>query len=301
MQTPPENFPSGTQPFSTPATLDPFEIEDEIQPEYFHIGGGPFFHGTSRRAARKILKEGFRDWSWTMKNSRFRSFANERDVPRIGDGHYGRGIHITRSWQRALAFGPSLFRVSVRPGTRILRLDVPLDGRVLGLLRRELGDAILTEPPRKALPKNRHFTLHEAVQLVRFHVNRWEQTTSPWLYACSRLHEPGLLDLRDILIRHGIQGWGEPAKLSGLVLFAMERITLREVVLSIPKRTLLSDFGYPGYAEDQYPSLGAFVEQCRKSINRGNTVTRKWVDQANADIARSKQNPHGAFLGERRA
>jgi hypothetical protein len=101
------------------------------------------------------------------------------------------------------------------------------------------------------------------------------------------MHEQGMRDLRKILVRYGIQGWGEPSDLSGIVIFATDRIQVSEVVLSIPRNDLLSEFMETKYVQQRYPSLEAFAQQCRRSPNRGNVVTRKWVDEANAQLLQS--------------
>ena len=286
-----ENMPHSIEfpaPFSDPEDLSYFANEwDKVELEYFEIKGGPFFHGTSRRAARKILKEGFKDWSWTAKNPNLSHLAKQGIVRWIHNGPYGRGTYITRNWRVSLFFGPVLFRVSLRPGTRILRLDVPPDTKVLVSLRREFGKEILTQPPWKVLPRNKHLTLNEAIALARYHVKEWLNSKRFPSTKRTQMHEQGMRDLRKILVRYGIQGWGEPSDLSGIVIFATDRIQVSEVVLSIPRNDLLSEFMETKYVQQRYPSLEAFAQQCRRSPNRGNVVTRKWVDEANAQLLQS--------------
>jgi len=67
-----------------------------------------------------------------------------------------------------------LFRVALRPGTRLLRLDLPPDRKVLDTLKREFGKVILVKNPLKVMPHNKRLTLNEAVQLARYHVAMME-------------------------------------------------------------------------------------------------------------------------------
>ena len=277
-------------PASHSDSPDPWSFRneyDKVELEYFEIAGGPFFHGTSRRAARKILKEGFKDWSWTAKNPNLSHLAKQGIARWIHDGAYGRGTYVTRNWRVSLFFGPVLFRVSLQPGTRILRLDVPPDTKVLGSLRREFGKEILTQPPWKVLPRNKHLTLNEAIALARYHVKEWLNSKRFPSTKRTEMHEQGMRDLRKILVRYRIQGWGEPSDLSGIVIFATDRIQVSEVVLSIPRNDLLSEFMETKYVQERYPSLEAFAQQCRRSPNRANAVTRKWVDEANQQLFKS--------------
>jgi hypothetical protein len=218
-----------------------FDYNEQVQPEYFDIAGGPFFHGTSRRAARKILKEGLRDWSWTAKDPELRHLLKRGIVRWLHGGQFGRGTYVTRNWRSGLFFGPVLFRVSVQPGTRILRLDVPPDDKVVDSLRREFGKEILTQPPWKVLPRNKHLTLEEAIQPARYHFHGIKNSSTR-NNPRAAMHEQRMLDFRKTLVRYGIQGWGEPSSLGGIVIFATDRIQVTEVVLSLPQKDLLWDF-----------------------------------------------------------
>jgi hypothetical protein len=294
---PPHDIRSMHSDSETPPPFD-FDYNAEIQPEYFEIAGGTFFHGTSRRAARKILKEGFRDWSWTAKNPDLRHLFKRGIVRWLHGGHFGRGTYVTKNWRTGLFFGPVLFRVSVQPGTRILRLDVPPDDKVVGSLRREFGEEILTQPPWKVLPRNKQLTLKEAIQLARYHFDRKQKSCS-WDKPRSAMHEERMLDFRKTLVRYGIQGWGDPSSLGGIVIFATDRIQVTEVVLSLPQKDLLWDFNNQAYAQQRYRSLEAFVRQCLRSPNRGNAVTRKWVEESNQKLAnKMRELPRSRGNGE---
>ena len=168
--------------------------------------GGSFFHGTSKRNARKILKEGLRDWSWTAETPLLKYKAKTGLDRWMHDGSYGRGTYVTCNWRSALYFGPVLFRVELQAGTRILRLDLPPNGKVLDSLTREFGREILSKSPWKVMPRNKRLTLDQAIQLARHHVTRWEGAS--WCDPRGQKHEALMLDLRKILVRYGIQGWG---------------------------------------------------------------------------------------------
>ncbi len=271
------------KPDPTPTGTDDFGPEFDIQPEYFGLAGGPFFHGTSRRAARKILEEGFRDWSWTAKDPKLSHLLKQGITRWIHTGQYGRGTYITKNWRTGLFFGPVLFRVELQPGTRILRMDVPPKQKVLASLCREFGHGILNQSPWRVLPRNKHLTLREAIELARYHEAR--KGGVPWRRNNGCRHEDLMFDMRKILVRHGIQGWGEPTDIGGIVIFASDRLRVSEVVLSLPTANVLWEFNNTAHVQQKYPSLEKFVQQCRRSPNRGNRVTLHWVIEANKQLA----------------
>lgn len=94
-----------------------------------------FYHGTSKRNARRILREGLRDWSWTESTPNFKYKAGEGVTRWLHDGMYGRGTYVSCNWRVALYFGPVMFRVELQPGTRLLRLDVPPKRKTLDTLQ----------------------------------------------------------------------------------------------------------------------------------------------------------------------
>lgn len=240
------------------------------------------FHGTSRRNARKILREGFRDWSWTAQTP-LHKYKAERGIARwMHGGRYGRGTYVTCNWRSALYFGPVLFRVELQSGTRIVRLDPPPDGKVLDSLRREFGREILTGSPWKVMPKNKRLTLDEAIQLARHHVASWEGM--PWGDPRGQRHERRMLDLRKILVRYGIHGWGEPSDLAGIVIFATDRIRVREVVLSLPTEDLWRGCRNPDLRQGVFASLDTLTAACRSATNRGAANTLRWVEESNRQL-----------------
>jgi len=252
--------------------------------------GKVFFHGTSKRNARRIVKEGFRDWSWTADTPLLK-YKAKRGIDRwMHDGSYGRGTYVTCNWRSALFFGPVLFRVELQPGTRIMRIDLPPEGKTLDSLKREFGREILTKPPWKVMPANKRLTLDEAIQLARHHANRFEG--GPWGDARSRKHEKLMFDMRNILVRYGIQGWGEPSDIGGIVIFATDRLKVREVVLSLPTKDLLWEFRDISTVADCYASLETLTRTCLTARNGGAANTLKWVEEANQELERQFHLSH---------
>jgi len=253
-------------------------------PDQLDVTGRVFFHGTKKRNARKILKEGFRDWSWTAETPLLKYKAKQGIDRWMHGGFYGRGTYLTCNWRSALFFGPVLFRVELQPGTRILRIDLPPDGKTLDSLKREFGKEILTNSPWKVMPGNKRLTLEEAIQLARHHVSRFERGR-----VCdprAEKHEKLMFDMRNILVRYGIQGWGEPSDIGGIVIFATDRIKVREVVLSLPTEKLLREFNDITTVAERFPSLEALTRTCVTARNRGAANSLKWVEEANQELER---------------
>ena len=244
--------------------------------------GSVFFHGTSKRNARKILREGLRDWSWTAETPLLKYKAKEGIDRWIHGGSFGRGTYVTRNWRSALHFGPVLFRVELQPGTRILRLDLPPDSKVLDSLKREFGREILTKSPWKVMPRSKRLTLEEAIQLARHHIACWEGAS--WFDPRGESHERLMLDLRKILVRYGIQGWGEPTDIGGIVIFATDRLKVREVVLSLPTEELWSGCRNSELRTGCFASLEAMVQTCRSAGNRGAANSFRWVERSNEEL-----------------
>lgn len=244
--------------------------------------GSVFFHGTSKRNARKILKEGFRDWSWTAETPLLKDKAKKGIDRWIHGGSYGRGTYVTCNWRSAMYFGPVLFRVELQAGTRILRLDLPPERKVLDSLKREFGREILTKSPWKVMPRNKRLTLDEAIELARHHVATWEGAS--WFDPRGETHERLMLDLRKILVRYGIQGWGEPTDIGGIVIFATDRLKVREVVLSLPTEDLWRGCRNPDLRTGCFASLETMVQACQSAGNRGASNSLKWVEKSNEEL-----------------
>lgn len=86
-------------PPSSDSPVDPAEIQANLENRIF-------YHGTSKRAARKILARGLRDYSWTAETPLLKYKAKQGITRWMHDGSYGRGTYITCNWRTALYFGP---------------------------------------------------------------------------------------------------------------------------------------------------------------------------------------------------
>lgn len=258
------------------APPEPGEIQSNLERKVF-------YHGTSKRAARKIIAHGLRDYALTAETPFLKHKASKgmhRWLHGTG-GAYGRGTYITCNWRSALHFGPVLFRLELQPATRIVRLDLPPDPKIIDTLKREFGSEILKASPWKVIPKNKRLTLEETIQLARYHRAEHEKK-------CIRnrpdSHEALMFDLRKILVRHGIHGWGEAAGLNGIVIFATDRLKASEVILSLPTMDLREQAFDPERCYRDYPTLNALVTATRSARNPGAAISRAWVDAANESL-----------------
>ena len=223
------------------------------------------YHGTSLGRAESIARKGFRVQ------------FNEQDGEQCcSGGNLGAGIYITCNWRIALWFGPTLLRVGLRPGTRLLFSAVAPDSKTIAYLQREFGREILNSPPWKVIPKNKRLTSHELVALFRYHYcQTWEKsygTDGEWgsRWPAERERHSRLLDnFRSLLIRYGFHGYGNPADDNGIVVIAGDRLVLQEVVGEIPS----SD--YPALWKSDFRSLGD-VDAVRKLFQtRGSEQARQ--------------------------
>lgn len=239
-----------------------------------------FYHGTSKCNARKILREGLKDWSCTESTPLLKYKAEQGITRWLHDGWYGRGTYVSCNWRAALYFGPVLFRVTIRPGTRLLRLDLLPDRKVLDTLKREFGKEILVKNPLKVMPRNKHLTLNEAVQLARYHVAIMEK---PGGSDRDRInHQKRMRELRSILVRYGIHGWGEATDLGGIVIFATDRLTISEVVVSVPTDEIQAGFRNISKKDGPHASLDAIIHTMNRATNPGAENTRHWFAEANS-------------------
>jgi hypothetical protein len=197
-------------------------------------------------------------------------------------GFYGRGTYVSCNWRTGLFFGPVLFRIELQAGTCLVQIDLPPDGKVLDSMKREFGKEILTKSPWKVMPSNKRLTLDQAIQLPRYHVTRFEG--EPWGDARSQRHEKQMFDMHNILVRYGIQGWGQPSDLSGIVVFATDRLKASEVVLSLLTDELWSACQHPNFRTGNDVSLDAMTRRCRSAGNRGAANSLRWVEAANASL-----------------
>jgi hypothetical protein len=260
--------------------VDPAEIQANLENRIF-------YHGTSKRAARKILAHGLRDYSWTAETPLLKYKAKQGITRWMHDGSYGRGTYITCNWRTALYFGPVLFRIELQPATRIVHLNVPPDPKVLDTLKREFGHEILKTTPRKVMPINKRLTLEQTIQLARHHCAKYE--SCGWGSVKSERHERLMFDLRNILVRYGIHGWGEATDLGGIVIFATDRLKVSEIMLSLPTRKLRDEAFDPSRCYRNFDSLDALIATTRAARNPGAVHTLAWVAASNATL-RKKQH-----------
>lgn len=269
--------------FDLPEPLfDPHEIQANLARRIF-------YHGTSKRNARRILAHGLRDYSWTDETLLLKHKAGQGIARWMHGGSYGRGTYITCNWRTALYFGPVLFRVEVQPGTRLVQLDAPTDPGVLDTLKQKFGHEILKTTPRKVLPRNKRLTLDEAIQLARHHC-AMHQSVGGWGSPRQARHEGLMFDLRNILVRYGIDGWGEATDLGGIVVFATDRLKVSEMVLSLPTRELWDEARQYPQSFKGHATLDSLVSMIRTARNPGAANTHAWVEGSNL-ILRARRNP----------
>jgi hypothetical protein len=183
-----------------------------------------FFHGT-RAPADVVLREGFQ-----------RGWYDEEANWWLSSGIIGNGVYCSCSWRTALWFAPTLLRVNLKPGTRILNAAIPPDTHVLGYLRREFGRDILQHPPWRVLPRNKKLTLAEVIALIRYHYQHsyaWTTPTGPRGSRREAEHAKLLGSLRSMLVRYGFDGYGDPANDIGIVVFSPDRLSPRKVVVNL--------------------------------------------------------------------
>jgi hypothetical protein len=115
------------------------------------------------------------------------------------------------------------------------------DRKCLDYLQREFGREILNKTPLKVLPKNKKLSLRELVTLFRYHYwHTWEKKYSRNRDGSPRwpkrrdLHCRLLHDFRKLLVRYGFDGYGNPSDENGIVVFAEDRLHLKEVIAQVP-------------------------------------------------------------------
>ncbi len=215
-----------------------------------------FFHGTSLIAAEAIVQNGFKVW------------FDDRDLGRYsGGGNLGTGIYVTRNWRIALWFGPTLLQLETLPGTRLLNSALPPDPNIIEYLQREFGREILRKTPWKVLPRNKSLTQRELISLFRYHYGfAWEKEYSKKQDGIARwskrrkMHFRLLDDFKNILVRYGFDGYGNPEDDNGIIIFAEDKLIVKSIVVNIPpvNYTELSetDFG-------QFQSLEKLIKVFR--------------------------------------
>lgn len=211
-----------------------------------------FFHGTDQPAeAASVLRQGFRR-EWLDEEGRW-----------FQDGNLGVGTYLSCDWRMAVWFGNILFRATLQEGTRILDVSPQADRKTLNSMRREFGAQILTsDDPRKVLPANKHLTLHELIELTRYHYHGAYDPKAGEVrieFDGKRMrHVESMRSCVRMLQQRGFHGFGHPSDDNGILLFQPERIVVEGVIAEIPRPQ--HDRLLDG-AELQHLSLGAL---CRR-------------------------------------
>lgn len=89
------------------------------------------------------------------------------------------------------------------------------------------------------------------------------------------------MEIRSLLIRLGIHGWGEPTDLDGIAIFATDRLKPREVILSLPTRRLAEACNNNERTDGPHASLDLMIQTMHLATNPGAENTRKWFHEAN--------------------
>ena len=253
---------------------DPIHLATELR---------SFYHGTNKSAADSILRQGFRGWSWINDNCMHICLGRRSGDRYQHGGLLGGGTYVTCDWKVGLFFGPVLFRVELQPGTRLLCLDVSPEQKVLKRLKREFGHEILHRNPLKVMPRNKHLTLEEVVQLARHHSKlrvKSDTNLNSWQF-----HKDRLMELRPILMRYGIHGWGESNDLNGIAIFNTDRIRPREVLVSLPSDKLY-DACYDYHRSDgPHASINAMIDTMYHSYSPEAQDNLRWFHEANRSLA----------------
>ncbi len=211
-----------------------------------------FFHGTSLANAQAILTQGFRIWHRDPEHGRYAC-----------GGNLGNGIYLSCSWATALWFGPALLRVTLRPGTRVLDTSLRPSRQALGFLTREFGREILEKPPWKVLPQNKRLKRRELVELFRHQY--WKTWDDPEFGKARWEKRFALLGrFRSMLVRYGYHAYGHPADDNGVVVFAEDRIELRELVGAVSPEACEFQLGHPPWTR-----LEAFRAAARRYQAQG--------------------------------
>ncbi len=179
-----------------------------------------YYHGTSALGAVCIAVDGFR-----LLHASLRQW---------GDGALGGGLYVTASLETAAFFAtvadgrsradtrPSIVRVRMSPGTRILRLDGRYSRRSIDYLRREFGKGVLAPRFDRAIPANKQLTRTELINLANYLWERGGDGKRAGIAAWSGREDQG--PLRRVVMRYQYDGMGCPATDIGIVVFNPSRL-----------------------------------------------------------------------------
>ena len=239
------------------------------------------YHGTSKRNARKLLNQPFKDWCNPAQTPNLKHLAEEFPNRYFHQGAFGRGIYITENWRTAECFGPVVLEIKLSAGTKIVRLDFPPEAKILESLKREFGNEIFQKPFRKVLPKNKRLTLNETINLGRFFYSQRNKLSRFDLKY--QTFEKLLDSIRSLLIRFGVGGWGDPSGEEGIVVFAADRIQVQRIALVISYRAKRTNNWDQPFGEHQDTDSFAFKTASNRTETSAMSV--EWVKAANQSLA----------------
>jgi hypothetical protein len=176
-----------------------------------------YYHGTLCYKAFQILYEGFR-----LKKY-YTYYGNS--------GTFKQGIYLTKSLSSAAYFGwQYVFKCQLQKGVSIIRINLKYDQKVINYLKREFSKDILTGPLNIVIPRNKHLTRNELIQLLNYRFckakfsPRNPKKCGNWFNSIDSFRQHVQL--------HNYDGFGESESLDGVVIFnpsLVEPIELYEV------------------------------------------------------------------------
>lgn len=138
-----------------------------------------YYHGTIGWKAIQILYEGFR---LKKQYSSWGIF-----------GTFKQGIYLTKSLETASCFTPGIiFKCRLSGGISLLRIDGKYDSKIIGYLKREFGKDILTNDISKSIPRNKHLTRKELINLLNYrycNMGNFKGKTWKWLAIVSSIRQ----------------------------------------------------------------------------------------------------------------
>lgn len=241
-----------------------------------------WYHGTSKRSARKLSNEPFRDWCIPLKTPNLKHLSAQFSHRYLHRGAFGRGIYITSNWRVAATFGPVIFEVSLNNGTKIIDLAPTPNHAVLKSLKHEFGQEILEKPFWRVLPTNKNLTLEEAIELARYFNFKRTQNEN----CCRRflIYDALLESSRKALVRFGVNGTGEGDSFDGIVIFAADKIRINRVALWLPYKIQRKANNFMDQPFFEYTDFSSISDAVAKFRSKTSESTTNWVNDANAAL-----------------
>ena len=209
-----------------------------------------FYHGTDRESVPGIEKEGLNQ----------------------GDGHLSSGVYVSESWRTAMAFGPYLYEVTLKPGTRILDLSTPLDRKVITYLQKEFKGIVKAENPWNVLPRNKHLTKSELINLMKYFFGKITEYRSGMKFTklMEKMDDAVLHYYRGALIRHGYHGYGHPTSDTGFAIFCPDRIVSATLKTSTTVKQWWANIEEDFKKFDTLEDYIKATEACNANIKKAN-------------------------------